>query len=282
MVADVSWSTAHGVRIATVAPERPHGTCVVAMGFGAWLEPFELQRFSRLADQLGVRLVVLETPGLGYEGTALTRRERAALLAGRYSPLGSRMMAAATSVTGRGEPVHLLGYSLGTSIAAAMAASRHAPPISSLVLVEPVAARTWNPLVLARSVGEEDAVIDDYLDETAAVPDAVAPSDRVDGAPDPARNQLDQLLLATALGWGRLAHDLGRFASRQPSPDVLVVHGSTSVLSSPQATASLAQELDAMRCRVTDVEIEGGHGIWQSLPRVDLLGEHVRAFWGSL
>jgi pimeloyl-ACP methyl ester carboxylesterase len=282
MVADVSRSTVHGVRIATVTPERPHGTCVVAMGFGAWHDAFELQRFTRLAGLLGVRLVVLETPGLGYEGTALTRRERAALLSGRYSRLGARMMAAATSATGPGEPVHLLGYSLGTSVAAAMAASRHAPRISSLVLVEPVAARTWNPLVLARSVAEEDAVIDDYLDETAGVPDAVAPSDRVDGAPSPARNQLDQLLLGTALSWGRLAGDLGRFASRQPAPDVLVVHGSASVLSPPATNAALVRWLATLGCRVSDVEMEGSHGIWQSLPRVDVLGGHVRSFWDAL
>lgn len=272
----------HGVRIATVTPERPRGTCVVAMGYDAWHDAFELQRFTRLADLLGVRLVVLETPGLGFEGTALTRRERVALLSGRYSPLGARMMAAATSRTGGGEPVHLLGYSLGTSVAAAMAASRHAPRISSLVLVEPVAARTWNPLVLARSVGEEDAAVDDYLDETAAVPNTVAPSDRVDGAPSPARNQVDQLLLGTALSWGRLASDLGRFAAQQPAPDVLVVHGCTSVLSPPPANAALIRRLDALGCRVTDVEMKGSHGIWQSLPRVDLLGERVRAFWDSL
>lgn len=282
MVADVSRSTVHGVRIATVTPERPRATCVVAMGFGAWHDAFELQRFTRLADLLDARLVVLETPGLGYEGTTLTRRERAALLSGRYSRLGTRMMAAATSVTSPGEPVHLLGYSLGTSVAAAMAASRHAPRISSLVLVEPVAARTWNPLVLARSVSEEDAVIDDYLDETAAVADAVAPSDRVEGAPGPARNQVDQLLLGTALSWGRLTGDLSRFAARQPSPDVLVVHGSTSVLSPPPINAVLARRLGALGCRVTDVELEGGHGIWQSLPRVDLLGAHVRTFWDAL
>lgn len=281
MVADVSKSTVHGVRIATVTPQRPRGTCVVAMGYGAWHDDFELQRFTRLADLLGVRLVVLETPGLGFEGTALTRRERAALLSGRYSRLGDRMMAAATSRTG-GDAVHLLGYSLGTSVAAAMATSRHAPRISSLVLVEPVAARTWNPLVLARSVREEDALIDDYLDETAAVPDAVAPSDRVDGAPRPARNQVDQLLLGTALSWGRLTSDLGRFAARQPSPNVLVVHGSTSVLSPPPANAALVLKLDALGCHVTGVEMEGSHGIWQSLPRVDLLGEHVRAFWDAL
>lgn len=282
MVADVCRSTVHGVRIATVTPERPRGTCVVAMGYGAWHDAFELQRFTRLADLLGVRLVVLETPGLGYEGTALTWRERAALLSGRYSPLGARMMAAATSHTGTGEPVHLLGYSLGTSVAAAMAASRHAPRISSLVLVEAVAARNWNPLVLARSVGKEDAVIDGYLDETAAVPHAVAPSDRVDGAPGPARNQVDQLLLGTALSWGRLGGDIGRFAARQTSPDVLVVHGSTSVLSPPLANATLVRKLDAQGCLVTDVEVEGGHGLWQSLPRVDLLGEHVRTFWDAL
>lgn len=281
MVADVIRSTVHGVRIATVTPEQPRGSCIVAMGFGAWLDDFELQRFSRLATLLGTRLVVLETPGLGYEGTALTGRERAALLTGRYSRLGGRMMAAASSVTRPGEPVHLLGYSLGTSVAAAMAASRHAPQITSLVLVEPVAAHTWNPLVLARSVVEEDAVIDGYLDETAALPGTVAPSDRTDGAPGPARNRVDQLLLGTALSWGRLAGDLGRFAARQPSPEVLVVHGTTSVLSPPSANADLERRLTALGCRVTDATMEGGHGIWQSLPRVDLLGEHVRAFWDS-
>ena len=277
----VTIRTIHGVRVAVLAPPHHRRTCVAVMGFGAWLDPFELQRFTRLSQVLDAQLIVVESPGLGQPGTSLTRQERVALLAGRYAPVAQRMLAAATTQIQTGQRVHLLGYSMGTSIVTAMAAHDPATSVTSLTLIEPVATRTWNPAELVASVHRENQLIDGYLQETAAVPGSVGPSDRIPDAPRPARNTLDQLLLAAGLSWGRLATDLRACADRQPPPPVLFVHGRTSQLSRPGAVADLARSARDRGLEVTDVTIDGSHGLWQSLPRVDELAQHIDQFWST-
>lgn len=46
-------------------------TFVVAQGFKAWIEPFELQRFRLLARTLRARVIIAETPGFGAAGSRL-------------------------------------------------------------------------------------------------------------------------------------------------------------------------------------------------------------------
>jgi len=273
--------TVHGVRVATLTPPRYRRTCVVAMGFGAWLDPYELQRFSRLADQLDARLVVAESPGLGLRGASLTGQERAALLTGRYGPVALRMLEAAINELPAATPVHLLGYSMGASLATAMTAHSPATPVTSLTLIEPVATRARSPVGLMASVHREDHLIDSYLQENAAISGSIAPSDRTRGAAQPARNHLDQALMAAALCWGRLPEDLKRCARRQPPLPVLIVHGRTSQLARPEDVATLASTAADMGLDTTTVAVEGSHGLWQSLPRVDELALHIEQFWST-
>lgn len=273
--------TVYGVRVATFTPPQHRRTCVVAMGFGAWLDPYELQRFSRLADQLDARLIVAESPGLGLRRTSLTGRERAALLTGHYGPVALRMLAAALNQLPAPTPVHLLGYSMGASIATAMTAHSPAKPVTSLTLIEPVATRPRNPVGLVASVHREDQLIDSYLQENTAITGSVAPSDRTHGAAQPARNHLDQALMAAALCWGRLPEDLKRCARRQPPPHVLLVHGRTSHLARPEDVATLASTATDIGLHTTTVAVEGSHGLWQSMPRVDELALYIDQFWST-
>lgn len=274
-------STVHGIRVAAVTPPHHRRTCVVAMGFGAWLDPFELQRFTRLAQALRVRLLVVESPGLGNPGTSLTRRERGALLTGRYTPVARRMLAAATSVIPKRERVHLLGYSMGASIVTAMAADRSSPPALSLTLIEPVATRVWNPAALVTAVHRENGLIDSYLLENRNIPGSIIPSDRIPHAPQPARKARDQFLLAAGLVRGRIGPDLQQCADSHPHLPVMLVHGRASLLSRPAQVASLARSARERGLTVTDTTVDGGHGLWQSLPRVEDLATHINQFWAT-
>ncbi|TCC38893.1 alpha/beta fold hydrolase [Kribbella speibonae] len=282
-----------GVRVAVVEPResaaRAAGqarrgpfaaapTCLALMGFGGWLDSFELQRFVQLSRRLGARIVVPETPGLGQIATRLTRRERGALLAGDYGVLARRMLAAAAHALPADERVHLLGYSMGASIAAAMAAC--APDhFVSLGLVEPVGFRRWNPATLLRAVAVEDAAMDGYLAETYTVPGAVAPTDRVIGADPPVRNETDQLLLSSSLCWGRTRAVLGRVARQSPRLPVMIAHGDISTLSPLSDVDALVERLRDAGLEVQDAVLPGGHGLWHSLPRVERLANEIEMFW---
>lgn len=268
-----------GIRVGLLTPEAPKRSCIAVMGFGAWLDPFEYQRFALLAHRLEARITIVETPGLGAYRLRASGGERRALLTGDYAPLARRMLHAglAVAVPGGAEGVHLLGYSMGASLATDMAAAQLVPRLASLTLVEPVGAQTWNPLVLIRAIRREDRLIDTYLQETATVRDAVAPSDRVPGAPGPFRSVLDQILLPQALCWGRLGHQVGLIA--QTGASLLVIHGTESQLSRPAAVDRLVQRARRGGVTATAVAVAGSHGIWQSLPRVAAIADLLSAKW---
>jgi pimeloyl-ACP methyl ester carboxylesterase len=247
---------------------RPGGegeTVVVTLGFRACVEPYEMQRFRLIASTLRARLVVVETPGFGLRGSDLTRAERRALRHGDFGPLASRMFAAATQVAGA-EPTALLGYSLGASTGAAMA---RVAPLRTVVLVEPVALKRWRVPALVSATRREDRFVPSFLDENGTIADAVAPWDRRPGTAAPATRKSALLLLANALRRSSLAGDLQTAVPRLRR--VVFVRGESTLLSPRRELLVLAGSLSDRGVPVRVLPVEGGHGFWQSLPRVGAL-----------
>lgn len=275
----------HGLNWVVLGARDAQYACVASMGFGAWLDPFERQRFALLAKRLEARIVIVESPGLGEPVTRLLWRERAALSTGSFTPLAARTLNAAREAlistgSASSSPLHLIGYSMGASLAASMAANPDGGMrVSSLTLVEPVAVRRWRPRSLIAAVRAENTDIDTYLRQNEAVPGAVPPSDRVPGAPTPTTSRLDQSLLAAALCWGQIPATLARTVQTRPNLPVLFLHGSTSALSQPRRIAQLVADLRARGLDVTGHTMPGGHGIWQSLPMVEEMVSPIRAMW---
>lgn len=250
------------------------------MGYGGWLDPFELQRFSAISAITGRRLVVVETPGIGLTGTRLSWLERRQLVRGRFRALGSRLLAVADDVAARVAPIDgwapssvtgLLGYSLGCSIVSGMAAAAQAQgrSLAEIVLVEPVGAQRRSLRRLIARVRQEDDVVDEYLDETVGVRGMVPPSDRLTPAVLPWRHRGDQGLLGAALAGGRLGSELPVLEATR----LVLVRGSTSFLVGPEAVQRLVAQV---RVRdVTEIVLPGGHGLWHSVPRVRSLAHEL-------
>jgi pimeloyl-ACP methyl ester carboxylesterase len=273
-----------------VVDGRQHGddpTFVVAQGFLAFVEPYEMQRFQVIASVLRARLVVVETPGAGFAASRLLPAERRALLRGDFTVPARRMLRAATEfltardgdgVAGTGGPFHVLGYSLGASFAAAMAAvsatTRTYPPVESVVLVEPVALRRWSAAGLLTAVRHENRLVQAYVDHTATVPGAVRPLDARPGAAPPTRRRCDLLLLANALRAARLTDDLVTAARRQDGrPErrprrLIVVRGDESALSPRQETQDLLAAAERHGITARLLRVPGPHAFWHSLPAV--------------
>jgi len=252
-------------------------TFVVAQGFLAFVEPFEMQRFQVIAAVLRARLVVVETPGAGFASSRLLPEERRALLRGDFGAPARRMLRAATEVIGSDGPAGatgVLGYSLGASFAAAMAAvsgtSGTGPPLETVVLVEPVAVQRWSAAALVSAVRRENRLVGTYLAETATVAGAIPPLEaRPDESPS-TRRRADLLLLANALRAGRLSTDLGT-AARRPvrgTRRLIVVRGEQSALSPRQAVRDLVTAAEGQGIGARLLSVPGPHAFWHSLPAV--------------
>ncbi|MFJ9631407.1 hypothetical protein ACIRU8_27200 [Streptomyces sp. NPDC101175] len=252
-------------------------TFVVAQGFLAFVEPFEMQRFQMIAAMLRARLVVVETPGAGFAASRLQPEERRALLRGDFRVPARRMLRAATEVIGSAGPdgaTGVLGYSLGASFAAAMAAvsgnAETGPPLETVVLVEPVAVQRWGATALLSAVRRENRLVGAYLEETATVAGAVPPLEARPGEAPNTRRRVDLLLLANALRAGCLSDDL-RAALRRPARRtrrLVVVRGEESSLSPRQAVRDLVTSAKGQGIEACLVHVPGPHGFWQSLPAV--------------
>jgi len=253
------------------------GPClIVALGFHACVDQFELQRFRLIAERLHARLVVVETPGFGCARSRLLPGERTALYRGDFVPMARRMLKAALTVTDT--PNGLIGYSLGTSTVAAMAAvanaSQPGPRLGILVLVEPVAVCPWglNGLVLAARW--EDRWIPQHVAENQCVKGAVPPAD---GFPQ-TRRRLDLALLANAL---RKAALPGNVITASPQLEhVIVVQGDRSRISRSRDLAVLLQTLSLAEVRATVIRASGPHAFWQSLPRVTAITDELAKLLG--
>lgn len=263
--------------VAVVTPATVDRTFVVAMGYGARLDEFELQRFRLLAPLLRGRLVVVQTPGHGADASRLTPRERWALLArSDFRPVARRMLQAATTA----EPsvcsarTAVLGYSLGASLGTAIASVLRegtGTPVPLLVLVEPVAGRPWRPLDLAGATRAEDGLVDDALAQNDDVAGAVGPPDRRPEPSTPDHHRVDLLLLANALRAGRL----GAQVVASGATHVVVVRGKDSRLSLPAAVADVVDAARSAGRRVDELTMHGTHALWHSLPSVRRLGRFV-------
>ncbi|MFE7762543.1 hypothetical protein [Streptomyces sp. NPDC057438] len=265
-------------------------TFLVAQGFLAFVEPFEMQRFRLIASILRARLVVVETPGAGFAASRLLPAERRALLRGDFTVPARRMLRAATDVlgadasgggsggagaSGASGVSGVLGYSLGASFAAAMAAvsgtDHTGPPLRTVVLVEPVAIRRWSAKGLLAAVRRENRLIQSYLDETATVPGAARPlEDRPDSEPV-TRRRGDLLLLANALRAARLGEDLVAGGRRRPGTEkrrLVVVRGERSTLSPREGVASLVSSSERHGWAAHLLSVPGPHAFWHSLPAV--------------
>lgn len=168
----------------------------------------------------------------------------------------------------------MLGYSLGASFAAAMAAvsgtAETGPPMETVVLVEPVAVQRWSAAVLLSAVRRENRLVGAYLEETATVAGAVPPLEaRPDAAPN-TRRRVDLLLLTNALRAGCLSDDL-RAATRRPAPRasrLVVVRAEQSSLSPRQAVRDLVKSAEGQGIEARLLHVPGPHAFWQSLPAV--------------
>jgi pimeloyl-ACP methyl ester carboxylesterase len=273
-----------GVAVAVIEPSGPIERDVLAlMGFKAWLDPFELQRLTVLAGLLAARIVVPETPGCSSEPSRVTFGEGRALLRGCYDPLAARMFSAARQHLRRdkGQPVHLLGYSMGASIAASIlvTTTHEQLPLHDIVLVEPVAIRRWPVTRLIKGVRKEEAGTHAYLADNDSWTDAVEPSGDVPGGPRPATHVTSMLLEGNAIRAGRLPRDLALGLVRHESAATIIVHGMDSLLSRPESCARLVQCLQQHGREVVDVPVPGGHPLWHSLDDVTRLAMTMRALW---
>ncbi len=268
-----------GARIAVAVTDgRTHSgdpTFIVAQGFKSWIETFELQRFQRIARMLHARLIISETPGFGAPGSRLLPGERQKLLGGDFGAVATRMFAAAVAdLDGESDrTLSFLGYSMGASVATAMAKAAAAQgwAVNSLVLVEPVALRKWRLWRLIATIARENRWLADYLAANEAVDGAVTPWDQRPGVRPPTRRRLDLLVLGAAVRRGALARDLHTVVTPR---QVVIVRGDRSEISRGRSHPILT----AMRGRgvaTAELSVPGPHAFWQSLPAVEAMTRHL-------
>jgi Alpha/beta hydrolase family len=257
-------------------------TFVVALGYRAHVEAFEMQRFQLIAAILRSRLLVVETPGFGGATSRILPRERRALLRGDFTPLARRLLSAAVDAIDGDTTVStigLIGYSLGASTSAALArvanSTDFGPHVDTVVLVEPVALRPWGVRELLSASRQEDLSVQRYLNETSMIENAVQPWDRRREGLVGMRSRADMAVLANALRTPRMAGDLlGAAASaKRPLQRVFLIQGVRSALSDHRKAAELAKVLTDRGVQVRTLRTSGGHAFWHSLPRVlDVVG----------
>ena len=266
-----------GLAVATVGDVAAQRQVLAFMGIDACLEPFELQRFALLARLWDAQLTVVDAPGCGSGRGRLTATERRGLLRGDFTAVVRRMVAVAREhhAALRATPVGLLGYSMGASMAASAAADPGLLDTSAMVLVEPVGIRRWNTVSLLRSLYLEGRVIDRYMDNNDAFPDAVLPMVRRGDSPAH-RNLRDLAELGLAVGRGKLTRDLVR-AKVIRDFDIQVVHGRRSKLSPASDVQDFLRRCRRASIAVHDVPVRGHHALWQSLPDVAALAGLTRS-----
>lgn len=263
------------------APAGP--TFIVAQGFQSWIETFEMQRFQLIARELGARLVVVEAPGFGVAGSRLAWAEQRALVAGDFRPLAARMLEAAHAAVPDirvGDALSFLGYSMGASLATAMAkvAVAHGWLPDDLVLVEPVAVRRWRWWDLLLATYREDRWISTYVGENISVAGAAVPWDQRPGVRPPTWRRLDLLLLGAALRHGGLAADL----STPPAVArrVIVVRGDKSAFSQDICSPILVQ-LRRLGVQASELTVPDHHAFWHSFATVSEMAGQLKALLGQ-
>lgn len=251
-------------------------TLVSTLGAFSRLDPFETDRYQRLAALQERRIAIVETPGWT-KGTKLDRIARAELRAGRFTSIGRAMGESAATVVGLepGSEASVLGYSLGCSTATAMAAwfVDRGIRLRHLTLVEPVAltprtpsrlvaVNTWEGLFSARHLRENRALDDLPKSSAANFGDT--------------RRLPDPLHLLWALSRGRLPEQVTALARRTPGLGVTLIRGGSSQLVRKKDIRALGAVLRALGADVELRVVTGAHhALWHSRPMVGRLAEAI-------
>ncbi|HEV3136663.1 MAG TPA: alpha/beta fold hydrolase [Pirellulales bacterium] len=261
----------NGLRVVTVGDDAGRRQLLLFMGLSACVEQYELRRLTLLAAAWNAQLTVVDVPGYGYGGARLTSTERRGLRRGDFSAVARRMVHTAQQhhPTLRQDPVTVVGYSMGASLACAAAADPGLLRITAMVLVEPVAMRRWSLPRLIRSVHSENATINDYLEKNRDFSDAMLPPERRN-AELPQRSRGDLTHLGFAISRGHLISDLLRANLIQQFP-VEIVHGMDSQLSQAADIARMRTICRRAGINILDVSVAGRHALWHSLPDVAAL-----------
>lgn len=251
-------------------------TLISTLGAFSRLDPFEIDRYQRLAAAQQRRVAVVETPGWT-KGTRLTRTAREQLRNGDFHAIGTSMGEAVVSAAHLrpGDEVSVLGYSMGCSTATAMAlwCAEHNVKLRHLTLVEPVALVPMHPTELVARNTWEGLFVRRHLQENNRLPEIPAPSmahlgDR--------RRFPDPLHLLWALSRGRLGQAVGEVVRRCPGLAVTLIRGGSSRLVDEGAVRALAASLRDLGATVdTRIVVGAHHALWHSRPTVGRLAEAI-------
>lgn len=214
----------------------------------------ELDRYRGIAAARDGRVLLVETPGWHPDHPPLTARARSCLLTGSFSGVAAQQWRSLERLLDPDEPVSLVGYSLGSSLAAALAIGLtgigRRP--AHLCLVEPVAVAPVDPITLL------------LRNRWEAVHGESSGSQRRKGWPTPVgRHQPDMALLVWALTRAGLTRDLPVLA-RAEVP-IALLRGGSSRLCPASAFADLVAGLAASGAPVrARVHPGHNHSLWQS------------------
>lgn len=251
-------------------------TLISTLGAFSKLDPFETDRYQRLAQEQHRRIAVVETPGWT-KGTRLTRTAREELRSGRFHAIGTSMAEAVVSAAklGPGDEVSVLGYSMGCSTATAMALwyAKTGWKVRHLTLVEPVALVPMHPTELLARNAWEGLFARRHLQENLHLTEIPTPSavhfgDR--------RRLPEPLYLLWALSRGRLGEAACAVARTCPGLAVTLIRGGSSRLVDPRAVRGLAVGLRELGASVDNRIVVGAHhALWHSRPTVGRLAEAI-------
>lgn len=263
-----------GVTVLDGGSQAP--TLISTLGAFSRLDPFETDRYQRLAAAQHRQVAVVETPGWT-KGTRLGRTAREQLRTGNFHAIGTSMGEAVVSAAHLepGAEVSVLGYSMGCSTATAMALwyAENGLRVRHLTLVEPVALVAMNPTELVARNTWEGLFARRHLQENHHLAEIPTPSlahlgDR--------RRLPDPLRLIWALSRGRLAEAVCEVALACPGLAVTLIRGGSSRLVDHRAVRALAASLRELGATVdTRIVVGGHHALWHSRPTVGRLAEAI-------
>lgn len=276
--------TLDGLRIGAVQihPVRAEVTSplVATLGIIAHLDSFEVTRFQLLSQLLSRPVIALETPGWMLRRGALPSPIRNELRRGhfaRFADLLTRsLLELDPQLIRRGPSV--LGYSLGASTAAALAAdlAAHGARLRGLTLVEPVAIRKQSIAELTwRNV--RDALHSHHYslpgepEADGATPSPPAVSNPWRARPLPRALALGRLVLA--MSRGRIPQTLATVPTEVP---LMIISGGASMLAPDAAVRRLMIQLQQQGRSVNHHVVDGAHhALWNSESVVRDVAEHI-------
>ncbi len=283
--ADTGGATDTTARGRQVGPDGgPRAVIWSFPGFNAPLSGFEKARLAVFVEAWerargSITLLHVQAPGgPGPTIAHLTPPQRRHLAMGDFGPFAAECARALACLTPPGAHVHLLGYSMGASSAAATArlvaeSTGHDPlheiVLTGLTLVEPAALSRRNPFALWVSERHESRVTAPSL--AANAPLWWCPDPEAGDAQRQRRGLrgIEMSLQGAALSRGRMRPDLAVALARTGPVPVDVVSGSASRLCPPASVDAFRRFLDTLGSPGRDTSVPGGtHALWHDLPLV--------------